>query len=262
MRSPTKWTVQVKTGEDWFDLEGGVVFQDELVAIPELLEAARKRGGLVKLGNGKVGLLPERWLEQWGLLELAQKRDDDAVRFQRSQGILLDSFLAERELELVADEGFETLRANMACVAPHLKGNEALNEEVDMARELLDRGLADSPDVATELTERIEQAYLADESIDKDKVQARIERMLLSRRAFQKRSLLGGTWLRALLSQPQSAPLPCYIPEAFADDIPLFSRFAARAIGELHAQQDQYESNTMALRVISLGRVIGVQEGE
>ena len=169
--------------------------------------------------------------------------------------------LAHGELTMCFDE-VETLRANMACVAPHLKGNEALNEEVDMARELLDRGLADSPDVATELTERIEQAYLADESIDKDKVQARIERMLLSRRAFQKRSLLGGTWIRTLLSQPQSAPLPCYIPESFADDIPLFSRFAARAIGELHAQQDQYESNTMALRVISLGRVIGAQEGE
>ncbi len=113
VRSPTKWSVSVKSGQDWFDLEGGVTFHDEIVSIPELLEAARKRGGLVRLGNGKVGLLPERWLDQWGLLEIAQKRGEDAVRFQRSQGILLDAFLAERDLELVADAGFLALRQNI-----------------------------------------------------------------------------------------------------------------------------------------------------
>ena len=121
VRSPTQWSVSVKSGEDWFDLEGGVTFHDELVAIPELLEAARKRGGLVRLSDGKVGLLPERWLDQWGLLELAEKRSGDSVRFQRSQGILLDSFLAERELELSADDGFRTLRQNLdgfSAVAP------------------------------------------------------------------------------------------------------------------------------------------------
>jgi len=121
VRSPTSWSVAVKSGQDWFDLEGGVVFHDETVPIPALLEAARRRGGLVRLGDGKIGLLPERWLDQWGLLELAEKQDGGSLRFRRSQGILLDAFLSEREVELRADAGFRSLRENIerfTAVAP------------------------------------------------------------------------------------------------------------------------------------------------
>ena len=104
----------VRSGVDWFDLEGGIEFGEGLVApMPELLAAARKGSKTVRLGDGSVGILPERWLESWGLLELAGKKEGEALRFAKHQGWLLDALLAERD-NVELDEGFTKLRKRLA----------------------------------------------------------------------------------------------------------------------------------------------------
>ena len=107
-------SVKVKSQTDWFDLEGGIDFGDGQVAsLPELLEAARKGAKTVRLGDGSTGLLPERWLESWGLLDLAGKVAGQALRFERNQGWLLDALLAERE-NVQVDRAFAGLRRKIA----------------------------------------------------------------------------------------------------------------------------------------------------
>ena len=91
-------SLSVSSGIDWFDLEGGVEFGDgQRASLPELLDAARGKRETVILGDGSLGVMPERWLESWGLLGLAGKTQGDAVRFHRNQGWLLDALLATRE---------------------------------------------------------------------------------------------------------------------------------------------------------------------
>ncbi|MCP3913998.1 MAG: DEAD/DEAH box helicase [bacterium] len=106
-------SVSVRTGIDWFELEGGLEFGDQVAPLPELLRAAREGRSDVQLGDGSVGILPDEWLKSWGLIELADSVQGDSLRFQTQQGWLLDVLLAERE-GVEADAGFERYRAELA----------------------------------------------------------------------------------------------------------------------------------------------------
>jgi hypothetical protein len=44
------------------------------------------------------------------------------------------------------------------------------------------------------------------------------------------------------------------MPDALAQKLPLYLRFKARLIVEIHPQLDQYETSPMGLRVIALAR--------
>jgi len=112
-RTAGAMSLSVKSGIDWFDLEGGLDFEGQTASIPALLAAARKGANVVQLGDGSVGLLPEDWLERWGLLDVAGDAKGERVRFKKSQGWLLDALLIERGTVDV-DAGFEAWRARLA----------------------------------------------------------------------------------------------------------------------------------------------------
>jgi superfamily II DNA or RNA helicase len=121
----------VHTGLDWFDLQGGLDFEGETASFPALLEAAREKRRTVKLGDGSIGILPERWLEDWRLFEALGEEQDDALRFEKSQGWVLDALLAGRE-NVELDAGFESLRARIAAFS----GVRALEQPPDFRGEL------------------------------------------------------------------------------------------------------------------------------
>ena len=98
-------SVSVRSGIDWFEVKGRVAFGAESASLPELLKAARSGQIMVELGDGSTGMIPEDWLQTWGLLSIG-KTSGDSVRFQQSQGWLLSALLAEREA-VERDEGFE-----------------------------------------------------------------------------------------------------------------------------------------------------------
>lgn len=153
-------------------------------------------------------------------------------------------------------DAVEVLRATIASVASYLKDNAALREEVEAARGILGQQLV-APDVAVELTERVRATF--DDTVDADKVDTRIERMLLDARAYQKKQLLQGSWIHATLTIDDES-MPCYLADSVAKAIPLYSELTVRLIAELHPRQDQHETSTRALRVIALGRVVSRQE--
>ncbi|MBW2456434.1 MAG: DUF2169 domain-containing protein [Deltaproteobacteria bacterium] len=154
----------------------------------------------------------------------------------------------------------DRLEATIACVAPYLRRNETLGIEVEAAKPLLADSLAGgSPDAAAEQTSRIRRATSLDPTVDAALVATRVERMLLDRRAYQRRELLGGTWTRALLVTGETT-LPCYLPECLTQALPLYSTFPARLVCELYPRQDQHEDNPQALKALALGRVITHEE--
>ncbi|MEM9801428.1 MAG: DEAD/DEAH box helicase [Planctomycetota bacterium] len=112
IRTASDFSVSVKSGIDWFDLEGGMRFGDQEVAVPELLLAHQRGERRVRLGDGSYGMLPEDWLERWSVLGLGEVTDEGTVRFRSTQGWLLDAMLADREVEI--DEGFESYRERLA----------------------------------------------------------------------------------------------------------------------------------------------------
>jgi superfamily II DNA or RNA helicase len=93
-RAPGKLDMQVRSGIDWFELHGTIAFGDTLARLPELLAAARRGDNMVKLSDGAFGLLPQGWLEKYGLLAGLGAEHEDHLRFKRSQVGLLDALLA------------------------------------------------------------------------------------------------------------------------------------------------------------------------
>lgn len=98
-------SISVKSGIDWFDVQGRVKFGEESASLPELLKAARSGQTMIELGDGSTGMIPEDWLQTWGLLGVGQN-SGGTIRFQNNQGWLLNALLAERKL-VDMDAGFE-----------------------------------------------------------------------------------------------------------------------------------------------------------
>jgi superfamily II DNA or RNA helicase len=119
-RPARKLSLEVRSGIDWFDLEGEVDFGGEKASLPQVLEAIRRRESLVVLSGGGGGILPEEWLEQYRLLAQLGAASDGALRFSKAQASLLDALLADQP-QLRADAVFERARERLrsfAGVAP------------------------------------------------------------------------------------------------------------------------------------------------
>ncbi|MFP4167365.1 MAG: SNF2-related protein [Desulfonatronovibrionaceae bacterium] len=112
-------SIHVKSGQDWFDLQGEVDFgEDVFIPLPQALEAYRRGERLVVLDDGSLGMLPEKWLAENGLAlnlgkrkaEKKRKKDKDGakLRFTRAQGALLAG-IDDGEIEVSADADFARL---------------------------------------------------------------------------------------------------------------------------------------------------------
>ncbi|WP_321474954.1 DEAD/DEAH box helicase [uncultured Paludibaculum sp.] len=104
--------VDVRSGIDWFELHGSVDYGDTSVQLPALLAALRRGDGMVQLGDGTFGLLPEKWLQQFGPLAGLGQKQDDHLRFRLNQAALLDALLAAQPA-VEFDQQFRNIRERM-----------------------------------------------------------------------------------------------------------------------------------------------------
>ena len=108
-----RFNVSVSSGIDWFDVRMDAEFDGATVELPALLRAVRKGEKWVVLGDGSLGVLPEKWLDSHGLLLSAGKLEQDSLRFRFSQAFLLDVLLS-REEHVSFDAKFEEARCALA----------------------------------------------------------------------------------------------------------------------------------------------------
>ncbi|HVK40202.1 MAG TPA: SNF2-related protein [Candidatus Kapabacteria bacterium] len=114
--------MHVKSGIDWFELDGAADFGEMSVGLPEILSALRRGESMVRLGDGSYGVLPEEWLEQLAPMTRFGAGDPKGLRFRRSQIGVLDALLADRA-DVEVDEIFDRLRRDLA----HFRGVEPLD---------------------------------------------------------------------------------------------------------------------------------------
>jgi superfamily II DNA or RNA helicase len=130
VRSAGSLSLRVRSGIDWFDLEGEVSFGDAVTDLPELLRAARSGQRFVRLSDGSHGVLPEKWLAGWELALAAGDQRKGGLRFAKTRVWLLDAMLAEREVD--ADRAFAQARSKWK----QFERIEALREPEDFRGEL------------------------------------------------------------------------------------------------------------------------------
>jgi hypothetical protein len=101
--------IDVTSGIDWFELHGTANFGGQSVKIPELLAALRRGEKTVRLGDGTFGVLPEQWLEKYGMLAEMGTATEDHIRFGHTQVGVLDALLASQPMA-TCDAVFEQAR--------------------------------------------------------------------------------------------------------------------------------------------------------
>jgi superfamily II DNA or RNA helicase len=117
IRALTARNFRVKSGVDWFDLEGELDFEGTKVGLPEVLRAVREGDGVIDLGDGTEGVLPDEWIRRvQAMSRLAQKKDG-TLRFGRSQALMLDVLLDAADAELDLAPEFLTARAHLGGAA-------------------------------------------------------------------------------------------------------------------------------------------------
>lgn len=108
-RRASEFNLEVRTGRDWFDLNGAASFDGRSVPFPRLLEALGRGQSSVLLDDGSLGMVPEEWLKRYALLGQVGTVEGDAVRFSRAQVGVLDALLASRP-EVTFDKQFARAR--------------------------------------------------------------------------------------------------------------------------------------------------------
>jgi hypothetical protein len=166
------------------------------------------------------------------------------------------------ELRFPFDE-LEMLRATAASLAPLAGEDKKLKETLDAVKALLETPLLrGSSQGVGNLTQQLkDQFHLGKRSLPVGYLDAHVERILLEDRRYQKRTLFGEGWIRAVLASPGGdGAIPTYLPEGLGKKLPLVSRMKARVLASAHLSQDQYEAHPYALRAIALGRVIATDD--
>jgi superfamily II DNA or RNA helicase len=132
-RTASALRLEVKSGVDWFELEGGAQFDQAKLALPKLLRAIKRGEETVRLDDGTLGILPEEWLEKYRLLAGLGSMHGDQLRFSRQQVGLLDALIAT-EQNVAVDAGFDRLRQELYSFA----GLKAADPTADFAGHLRD----------------------------------------------------------------------------------------------------------------------------
>ncbi len=109
VHQPGPLNFEIKSGIDWFELSARVDFEGRFIPFPELLSALARGDCTVRLDDGSLGIVPEEWVKQYGLLSGLGISEGDHVRFSRTQVGLLDALLAAQE-SVRYDAGFDDLR--------------------------------------------------------------------------------------------------------------------------------------------------------
>ena len=111
-RQAGEFKMEVSSGIDWFELHGNVDFGGLSVGLPELLRALRRGEKTIQLDDGTFGVLPEQWLQKYGLLAGMGEEQKDHVRFGKTQVGLLDALLMAQP-QVQTDALFEQARQRL-----------------------------------------------------------------------------------------------------------------------------------------------------
>lgn len=112
IRRAGSFHISVSSGVDWFELDAQVDYGGVKAGLPELLAAAKRGDAFVTLGDGTQGMLPAEWLARYAPLALLGKSEGDKLRFQHSQALLLDAWLAAQP-EAKVDATFRRVREKL-----------------------------------------------------------------------------------------------------------------------------------------------------
>ena len=131
VRQPASVKFNVRSDIDWFELTADVDFDGQKANFPELLAALSRGDQTIRLDDGSLGILPEEWLQQYGILAGLGNVSEEGLKFSTSQLGLVDALLSAQEF-VDFDARYLEVRAKLAS----FDGIEPREEPKDFKGEL------------------------------------------------------------------------------------------------------------------------------
>lgn len=100
--------LRLRSGIDWFEVDGEMDFGGESIELAQVLESLRTRGNRVQLQDGSEGIVPSSEVRRLRALAGLSHRRHGVLRFSRSQAILLDALVGSGP-KVERDEPFTRL---------------------------------------------------------------------------------------------------------------------------------------------------------
>ncbi|MEZ6048947.1 MAG: SNF2-related protein [Planctomycetaceae bacterium] len=125
VRQSGNLTFRVDSNIDWFELHADFDFDGRRASFPELLSAISRGDNTIRLDDGSLGIIPEEWARQFGLLANLGVAEEEHMKFDKNQVGLLDALLSTQET-VTYDEHFTALKERFksfegvhTALAPH-----------------------------------------------------------------------------------------------------------------------------------------------
>jgi hypothetical protein len=226
-------------------------------------KAARNTMTMVSAAPPETDEAAEAALESDTVTILARARpgegDLEDVLFEARKGGALapELTLLAGDLDLPFDE-VAWLTTLITAAAPLAAGDSRLAAVLDHAAAMVKTPLQAAPEVTSSLAASVREAWSqANRVLPPEHLDNQVTRALLSQRSYQRRDLLGDTWVRALFTVTGTpAAVPAYLPETAARKLPLFARIPVRVLVDVVPQQDQHEESAVALKLGAIARVV------
>jgi len=102
--------IEVSSGIDWFDLKGEVSIGEESIPFQELLNNLSHGERFIKLSDGKIGVIPKKWINKLsGVAGLLKSNSEKDVKASRTQISIIEEIL-EISTEAKVDQKFSEIR--------------------------------------------------------------------------------------------------------------------------------------------------------
>ncbi len=98
------------SGVDWFDLEGDVSFDDVIIPLPKVVRAWLRGETSITLDDGRVGVLPRGWLDQYGsrlglgVSTKVKAKEDGSLHFHNAHALILDELIEQADVSRVGTD--------------------------------------------------------------------------------------------------------------------------------------------------------------
>lgn len=112
VRQPGAVKFNVRSGIDWFELTADIEFDGKKASFPELLAALTRGDQTIRLDDGSLGILPEEWLQQYGILSGLGTIDEEGLRFSTTQIGIVDALLSAQD-SVDFDERYLELKSKL-----------------------------------------------------------------------------------------------------------------------------------------------------
>jgi non-specific serine/threonine protein kinase len=96
-RNKPSISLSVSSDIDWFDLQVVVRFGDIRVSFSDIRHALKRKEKYVKLADGTIGVIPDKWIQRYQHLFGLGEQVDNGVRFKNHHVLLIDQLIGESD---------------------------------------------------------------------------------------------------------------------------------------------------------------------